>query len=65
MTELFPSILPDSDNGFQDDEYLESELQEKEYAELRSIAADHPSDDVHGKMNQETLVDELTGLERL
>ncbi len=64
MTSLFPSILPDGDD-FVDDSYQRQELARKEYQELQSIAAEHPSEDVHGRMSEDDLVDGLTGLERL
>jgi len=64
MTELFPSILPNGED-FSDDTYLRAELESKPYAELQSIAATHPSDDVHGRMDRETLLEELTGLQRV
>jgi len=63
MTELFPSVLPGAD-GFQDDKYLRAELEKKEYAELQSIAAEHKSDSVHGRMTESDLVEGLTGLEK-
>lgn len=61
---VFPSILPNGEE-FKDDEYGERELQRKEYSELQSIAAEHPSEDVHGRMSQEDLVDGLTGKKRV
>ena len=62
---LFPSIIPDSNDDFVDDSYGADELDRKEYSELKSIAADHPSDDVHGRMDMETLKEKLEGLERV
>jgi len=62
---LFPSILPASGDKFQDITYLKSELERKEYAELQSIAAEHPSDDVHGRMSEEDLITGLEGKHRL
>jgi len=64
MTSLFPSILPNGED-FVDDSYQRQELARKEYQELQSIAAEHPSEDVHGRMGHDDLVDGLTGLERL
>jgi len=65
MADLFPSILPDSDDGFQDDTYLRPELEKKEYPELQSIAAEHPSEEVHGRMSETELLEGLTGLQRV
>jgi hypothetical protein len=64
MTSLFPSILPDGED-FVDDSYQRQELERMEYQDLQSIAAEHPSDDVHGRMGHDDLVDGLVGLERL
>ena len=61
---LFPSIVPDGDE-FVDDSYSRQELERKEYPELKSLAADHPSDEVHGKMSAEDIVDGLEGKTRL
>jgi hypothetical protein len=64
MSTLFPSILPDN-SPFVDDTYNRGELERKEYPELKSIAAEHPSDEVHGRMSQSDIIDGLEGLERL
>lgn len=64
-TRLPPSLLPDSDEPFADTTYNRGELEDKEYPELRQIAAQHDSDDVHGKMSAEELVNGLEGLERV
>jgi len=64
MSKVFPSILPTGDD-FADDTYRKRELATWEYDELRSVAADHPSESVHGRMDRESLVSELAGLERL
>jgi len=61
---LFPSILP-SEEPFVDDQYQRRELERKDYNELKSIAAEHDSDTVHGRMSEEDLVEGLTGLERI
>ena len=63
MTKIFPSILPGQD--FVDDTYNRGELERKEYSELKSIAAEHPSEEVHGRMSKADLVDGLEGLERV
>ena len=61
---IFPSIAPDNE-PFVDDSYSRAELEDKEYAELQSIAAEHPSDEVHGRMSKADLIDGLTGLTRV
>jgi len=65
MADLFPSIIPDADDGFQDDKYLRAELEKKAYDELSSIAAEHASEEVHGRMSQQELIENLVGLKRL
>jgi hypothetical protein len=62
---LFPSIIPDSNDDFVDDSYGADELDRKEYQELKSIAAEHPCDDVHGRMGKDELREKLEGLERV
>jgi len=64
MSKVFPSIIPDGDE-FVDDSYSRQELERKEYPELKSLAADHPSEDVHGKMSAEDIIDGLVGKTRL
>ena len=64
MPDVFPSILP-SGEPFVDDKYQREELERKEYQELRQIAAEHDSDEVNGRMDQESLVENLEGLERV
>lgn len=61
--ELFPSILPDRE--FIDDSYNRSELENKDWDELRSIAVNHPNEDVNGKSSQEEIIEELTGEPRV
>ena len=63
MTSLFPSILPDND--FVDDSYSRQELARMDYSELQSIAAEVESDDVHGRMSQDDLINGLEGVERV
>jgi len=65
MADLFPSILPGSDREFTDSQYLRAELEKKEYAELQSIAAEHPSEEVHGRMSETELLEGLTGKGRV
>ena len=60
MTGVFPSILP-SEGDFVDDSYSRQELAQKEYSELQSIAAEVESDDVHGRMSQDDLINGLEG----
>jgi len=61
---LFPSITPDN-SDFVDDTYTEGELEKKEYDELSSIASEHPSEEVHGRMSKPELREKLEGLERV
>jgi len=61
MTKVFPGLI----EQWQDDEYRRRELEEKEHSELKSIAAEHPSEEVNGRMSTDELVDGLEGLERL
>jgi len=65
MAKLFPSIIPDSDEPFVDNQYSRQELERKEYPELKSLAAEHPSEDVHGRMDRESIVDGLEGKQRV
>jgi len=64
MTSLFPSIIPDGDD-FVDDSYSAQELERMDYSDLQSIAAKVDSDDVHGRMGKEKLIDGLEGVERV
>lgn len=59
------SLIPDTDDEFLDNQYQAGELERMEYDELRSIAASHPSEDVHGRMSKGDLRDALEGLERV
>lgn len=61
---VFPSILPTGEE-FKDDKYGARELERKEYDELRSIAAEHPDDDVHGRMGKDDLREALAGKTRV
>ncbi len=61
---IFPSITPDNE-PFVDDTYNRTELERKEYVELKSIAAEHDSESVHGRMSKDELIDGLTDLERV
>lgn len=65
MVTLFPSIIPDSDDDFVDDTYGERELERMGYDELRSIAAEHPDDGVHGRMGKDDLRETLVGKPRV
>jgi len=64
MVQLFPSITPDN-SDFVDDTYNAGELEDKDYQELASIAAEHSSDSVNGRMGKQELRNKLEGLERL
>lgn len=61
---VFPGLLPDGED-FADDSYTRGELEAKDYQTLREIAAAHPSDDIHGAMGKQALLDGLAGKERL
>jgi len=65
MTGVFPSILPGRDEQFVDNAYSRQELERLEYSELQSIAAQVESDDVHGRMGKDKLIDGLEGVERV
>jgi len=62
---VFPSIIPNDEGEFIDNTYTEAELERKDYHELKSIAAEHESEEVHGQMTQDDMIQGLTGLERL
>lgn len=64
MEKLFPSILP-TDEPFVDDSYSRQELERMEWQEIRSIAAEHPSDEINGQSDRDDMEDFLTGEERL
>ena len=63
MSKLFPSILPGQD--FVDDSYSKAELERKDWDTLRSIAAEHPDEDVNGRMGRDDIIDALTGKQRV
>jgi len=58
------SLIPDGEE-FVDDSYSAGELDRMDYDTLRSIAADHPSDDVHGRMGKDELKEALEGKKRV
>jgi len=62
---LFPSIIPDADDEFVDNRYTAGELDGMDYDDLQSIAVEHPSDDVNGRMGKQELRERLEGLERV
>jgi len=61
---LFPSILPNGED-FVDDSYSPQELERMSGHELQSLAAKHPSDDVHGRMKADDIRDGLAGETRI
>jgi len=61
---VFPSILPSGDE-FVDDSYSRTELDRMDGQELQSLAAKHPSEDVHGRMKAEDIKDGLEGEKRV
>jgi hypothetical protein len=65
MVKIPPPLIPESGEPFVDDSYQQAELERKEYSELQSIAAEHPSDDVHGQMTKDELIAGLEGLKRV
>jgi hypothetical protein len=58
------SLIPDGDE-FVDDSYSAQELERLDGRELQSLAAAHPSDDVHGRMSADDIRDGLEGKERV
>lgn len=60
---LFPSILPGED--FVDDSYTKGELTRMSRQELQSLAAEHESDEVDGRMSNEDIIAFMEGEERL
>ena len=62
---VFPSIIPDSDKPFVDDKYGEKELERMDGRELQSLAAKHPTEDVHGRMSADDIRDGLEGKQRV
>jgi hypothetical protein len=66
MTEIPPPLIPDNtDEPFADTTYTEGELSDMTYDGLRGIAAEHPSDNVHGRMGADELREKLEGMERV
>jgi len=65
MSKIFPSIIPDSDKLFVDDKYGEKELERMDGRELQSLAAKHPTEDVHGRMSADDIRDGLEGKQRV
>jgi len=63
-TTMFPSILPSGDD-FVDDSYSEQELDRMSGHELQSLAAKHPTDDVHGRMKADDIREGLVGETRI
>jgi len=60
------SLIPDDDGEeFVDDSYGRGELNRMDYDALRSIAAEHPSDEVHGRMGKDELKESLEGKKRV
>ena len=65
MTKVFPSIIPGKDDPFVDDSYSKAELERMGGHELQSLAAKHPTDDVHGKMKADDIREGLVGKTRI
>lgn len=62
MTSLFPSIIP---GEWKDDSYSRKELERMDWNEIRSIAAQHESDEINGKSDREDMEDFLEGEKRV
>lgn len=65
MTQLFPSIIPDSDSAFVDDSYTKAELERMEWDEIRQIAASVETDEINGQSEREHMEDVLEGKTRV
>ena len=65
MSKIFPSIIPGKDEPFVDDKYGEKELERMDGRELQSLAAKHPTEDVHGRMSADDIRDGLEGKQRV
>lgn len=65
MTQLFPSIIPDSDSAFVDDSYTKAELKRMEWDEIRQIAASVETDEINGQSEREHMEDVLEGHTRV
>jgi hypothetical protein len=63
MTKVFPSIIPGQD--FVDDSYSEAELSRMDWDTLRTIAANHPDEDVNGRMAKHDIIAALAGKQRV
>lgn len=62
---LFPSILPEEDQPFIDNQYTREELERKDRPALQQLAAAHESEEINGKASSEEIITFLTGEERL
>jgi len=60
---LWPSILPEDD--FVDNQYTKEELERMEWQEIRSIAAQHPTDEINGQSDREAMEAFLEGETRV
>lgn len=60
---IFPSILPGVD--FKDDSYSKEELERMDWQEIRSIAAEHPSEEIDGQSDREDMENYLEGEKRV
>lgn len=65
MSQLFPSIIPGSDERFVDDSYSRAELERMEWDEIRAIAAEVESDEIDGQSNREDMEAYLEGHTRV
>lgn len=65
MADIFPSIIPDSDDEFVDDSYSAAELDRLDGNALQSLAAAHPTDEVNGHSTADDIRDALEGKTRV
>lgn len=62
MADIFPSITP---SEWKDDKYSKQELERMEWDEIRSIAAQHDSDEINGQSERSEMEDFLAGEKRI
>lgn len=62
MATIFPSITP---SEWKDDKYSKRELERMDWDEIRSIAAQHESDEINGKSDREAMEEFLAGETRV
>jgi len=65
MVQVFPSILPESDEPYVDDKYTRAELERMDWQTIRGIAAEVESDEITGQSDREEMEAFLEGHERV